>query len=216
MEDSSRFQGVVCPFHLAVLNPENAIRPGAPAPGQVGERNSLMVLYRHARFHAGFDAKSAFVTMLVGILGGKKWAGVLRNAATWSYDPAELADSILNKHPQNSGMISRSVPGGFVDGCLERLLRDFGSSYTPVGKGSVERGVSLTELDVFLDIVAAETPGTKTRRRLGRTLANAELPFALRAWGTESVSGVRYLGEQAIVSLFRDHHFPSWTEPHSS
>lgn len=95
---------VVCPFHTAGANSANAQRAGSPASSKAGQRNSLSLLYKHAQFHVGMDNKGARTTMLIGI----------------------LERSPLNKHPQNSGLMSRAVPdasgGAYV---AESTLRAF-------------------------------------------------------------------------------------------
>ena len=201
--------GVVCPFHAAAVNPANAQRAGSPAPSKPGQRNRLSLLYKHAQFHAGMDKKLARTTMLIGILGGKKWLGVVRNLLTWSYDPAELAGSLLNKHPQNSGMMSRAAPGAFAADRLERLLVQFGSEYKPAGGGEPERGIRASELSAFLDTVASETNVSPPKRKLGRKLANAEIPVMLKVWPSVDASGEAYLAESTLRTFYGDHLFPA-------
>lgn len=151
----------------------------------------------------------ARATMLIGILGGTKWLGIVRNLVTWSYDPAELSSSPLNKHPQNSGMVSRAVPGAFVEARLERLLTEFGSEYQPAGGGKAERGIRASELNAFLDTVASETNVSETKRKLGRKMANAELPMVLRVWPSMDASGDAYLAESTLRTYYADHLFPT-------
>ena len=201
--------GVVCPFHAAGANPANAQRAGSPAPSKPGQRNSLSLLKEHAQFHAGMDKKGARTTMLIGILGGKKWLGVVRNLVTWSYDPAELVRSPLNKHPQNSGMMSRAAPGAFAEDRLERLLAEFGSEYSPAGGGDRERGIDASELSVFLDTVASETNVSKWKRKISRKMANAEIPVLLKVWPSMSASGDAYVSESTFRAFYEDHLFPT-------
>lgn len=203
--------GVVCPFHEAGANPANAQRSGAPAASKPGQRNSLSLLNKHAQFHAGMDKKMALATMLIGILGGKKWLGIVRNLVTWSYDPAELEHSPLNKHPQNSGMVSRAIPGALAEDRLERLLAEFGSEYTPAGGGESERGIRPSELSTFLDTVALETNVPEWKRKLGRMLANAEIPMVLKVWPSIDASGGTYLAESTLRTLYGEHRFPKAT-----
>ena len=155
------------------------------------------------------DKKAALATMLVGILGGKKWLGVLRNLLTWSYDPAELERSALNKHPQNSGMMSRAAPGALAEDQLERLLAEFGSEYRPAGGGETERGIRASELSAFLDTVASETNVPEWKRKLGRKLANAEIPVMLKVWPSVDASGKAYLAESTLRTFYGDHLFPA-------
>lgn len=200
---------VVCPFHAAGANPANAQQDGSPAASKPGQRNSLSLLYKHAQFHAGMDKKAARTTMLIGILGGKRWLGVVRNLVTWSYDPADLVRSPLNKHPQNSGMMSRAVPGGFAEDRLVRLLAEFGSEYTPLGGGDTERGINALQLDIFLDTVASETSVSERKRKLGRKLASAELPVMLKVWPSKDASGEAYLAESTLRTFYGNHVFPT-------
>lgn len=200
--------GVVCPFHAAGANPDNAQLADAPAASKPGQRNSLSLLYKHAQFHAGMDKKAARTAALIGVLGGKKWLGPVRNLVTWSYDPAELEHSVLNKHPQNSGMMSRATPGAFAESRLERLLAEFGSEYQPAGGGDRERGIGASELSAFLDTVASEADVSERRRKLGRKVANAEIPVVLKCWPTMDASGNRYVSESTLRSFYRDHLFP--------
>ncbi|MFT7648776.1 MAG: hypothetical protein ACI8Y4_003530 [Candidatus Poriferisodalaceae bacterium] len=208
-ESSVDLTGVVCPFHAAGANPANAQPADAPAPSKPGQRNSLSLLYKHAQFHAGMDRKGAVTTMLIGVLGGKKWSGVARNLVTWSYDPAELERSPLNKHPQNSGMMSRAVPGTLAEDRLVRLLAEFGSEYEPADGGAAERGVAATELDAFLDTVATEANVSERTGKLGRKLANAELPVVLKVWPSTDASGGSYVAESTLRALYGEHLFPS-------
>jgi hypothetical protein len=201
--------GVVCPFHAAGANPANAQRAGSPRSSKPGQRNSLSLLYKHAQFHAGMDNKGARTTMLIGILGGKKWLGVVRNLVTWSYDPAELERSPLNKHPQNSGLMSRAAPGTLAEDRLERLLADFGSEYRPASGGDAERGIGASELSTFLDTVASETNVSDRRRKLGRKVANAEIPVVLKYWPSTDASGGAYVAESTLRALYGDHLFPT-------
>lgn len=200
--------GVICPFHLAVLNPANAEVAAAPPPARVGERNRLSLLYRHARFHVGFSRPKAVAAAMLGILGGRKWRGVLRNLVTLTYDPAELVDSPINKEPQNSGMVTRHPGGGFSEPHLDRLLDQFGAEYTPAGGGPPERGVALEGLNRFLDAVAAESNRSPRAQRIGRALAGAEVPTLLKVWPTASESGIDYLAEATLRRLFEHHEFP--------
>ena len=209
IEASVDLTGVVCPFHTAGANPANAQLADAPAPSKPGQRNSLSLLYKHAQFHAGMDKKGARTTTLIGILGGKKWLGPVRNLVTWSYDPAELERSALNKHPQNSGMMSRAAPGTLAEDRLERLLAEFGSEYEPAGGGGAERGIGGSELSTFLDTVASEADVSDRKRKLGRKVANAELPVVLKYWPSMDVSGNAYVAESTLRSFYGDHLFPT-------
>lgn len=201
--------GVVCPFHAATANPQNAERLGAPDQSKPGHRNSLTLLYRHARFHAGMSTVKSVAAMFVGVLGGRALNGVLRNLLTWSYDPAELIGSPLNKEPQNSGMLSRRDPGALDEASLDRLLDEFGSHYVPAGRELEERGLSASEVNTFLDIVAAETNVSDRRRKVGRAFANAEIPILLKVWPSTDVNGVDYLSEATLRTLYGSHLFPA-------
>ena len=204
--------GVVCPFHAAGVNPSNAERAGSPPASKPGERNSLTLLHKHAQFHAGVDKKLSRMVMLVGILGGKKWSGVLRNLVTWSYDPAELALSPLNKDPINSGMVSRAVPGSLDYEQLDHMLDEFGSEYVPVGGEDPERGIGTSELQAFLDAVASEADAPAWKQKVGRKMANFELPMALRFWPSEDHSGNSYLSEATLRTFYGAHLFPGHGE----
>ena len=78
---------LVCPFHAATVNPDHAALAGAPPPAEPGRRNSLTLLYGHARYHLGADPGLSVCLMLVGALvardvqtGGPR--GVTRWAST--------------------------------------------------------------------------------------------------------------------------------------
>jgi hypothetical protein len=200
-------EGIVCPFHLAAVNLENAVWPNAPDPIKPNQRNSLTLLAKHVSFHAGIDGAKSVAVSLIALLGVGGVKGKLRNLFTWSYNPNELASAEINKHPQNSG-IAQSNDTGFSEEHLRRLLDEFGGMYTPASGGEPEPGVSSQELDNYLDIIASESGFSERKQGFNRKLANAELPAANRAWGTNSEDGVRYLSEAALRSLYQHHRYP--------
>ncbi len=204
---SDKLKGIVCPFHLAAVNPENAGGPNAPDPIKPNQRNSLTLLAKHVGFHAGIKGAKSVAVSLIAVLGVGGVTGKLRNLFTWSYNPNELASAGINKHPQNSGIL-QSSDTGFSEEHLKRLLEEFGGMYTPAAGGEPEPGVSSQELDTYLDVIASESGFSERKRRFNRKLANAELPAANRAWGTRSEDGTRYLSEATLRSLYQHHRYP--------
>ncbi len=204
---SEELQGIVCPFHLAAVNPENAVGPNAPDPIKTNQRNSLTLLAKHVGFHAGIKGAKSVAVSLIAVLGVGGVKGKLRNLFTWSYNPNELASAEINKHPQNSGIVQNNDTG-FSEEHLRRLLDEFGGTYTPASGGEPEPGISSQELDTYLDVIASESGFSERKQARNRKLANAELPAANRAWGTNSERGVRYLSETTLRSLYQDHRYP--------
>ncbi len=204
---SEELEGIVCPFHLAAVNPEGAVGPNAPDPIKPNQRNSLTLLAKHVGFHAEIKGAKSVAVSLIAVLGVGGVKGKLRNLFTWSYNPNELASAEINKHPQNSGIL-QSNDTGFSEEHLNRLLDEFGGMYTPAAGGKPEPGVSSQELDDYLDVIATESGFSERKQGFNRKLANAELPAANRAWGTNGENGVRYLSESTLRSLYQHHRYP--------
>ncbi len=165
--------------------------------------------------HAGIDGTKSVAVSMIALLGVGGVKGKLRNLLTWSYNPNQLASAEINKHPQNSGIL-QSNDSGFSEEHLRRLLDEFGGTYTPAAGGDPESGVSSQELDGYLEVVATESGFSERRQGFNRKLANAELPAANRAWGTNSENGVRYLSEATLRSLYQHHRFPPHGAPPQS
>lgn len=204
---SDELDGIVCPFHLAAVNPENAVGPNAPTPIVPNQRNSLTLLAKHVAFHAGLKGAKSVAVSLIAVLGVGGVKGKLRNLFTWSYNPNELVSAEINKHPQNSGIV-QSNNAGFSEEHLGRLLNEFGGLYTPASGGEPEPGISSQELEKYLDVIASESGLSERKQGFNRKLANAELPAANRAWGTNSEDGVRFLSETTLRSLYQHHRYP--------
>ena len=205
---SDELDGIVCPFHLAAVNPENAVAPNAPNPIKPNQRNSLTLLANHVAFHAGIKGPKSVAVSLIAVLGVGGVKGKLRNLFTWSYNPNELVSAEINKQPQNSGIV-QSNDTGFSEEHLRRLLDEFGGMYKPAAGGEPEPGISSQELETYLDVIASESGFSERRQGRNRKLANAELPAANRAWGTKSEDGVKYLSEATLRSLYQHHLYPS-------
>lgn len=209
MVDRERIPGIVCPFHAAMANPANeATKPGAPKAIVPGQRNGLWQVYRFSRVHAGFSAPFSLLVVAVAILGARGITGALRNFFTFSFDSLELQGSLLDKHPQNSGLLRQAGHGNYEESRLESLLTEYGGRYTPMG-GNVEgRGMSKRDFDRYNDEAASKSKRGSLVRAIHRTLADFELPLALGAYGTRSEQGFLYFSEDALRTFFERQLFP--------